>query len=122
VLESADGGGTWRDAYRSDSIDMGRSRAMTAFDADHWLATVSADTADPMLDGSRFLETWDAGRTWASAGQTPIDTGGGVSWADRLHGTIQGGWMERNPDGSGEGYITVWITNDGGATWHEVAF
>jgi photosystem II stability/assembly factor-like uncharacterized protein len=121
VLESQDGGATWREADRSTGIDMAGTNALTAFDASHWLAT-REDPDAPDRNGSIFLETTDAGRTWVEAGRVAIGTGGGVAWADRLHGTIQGARMVAQPDGSRDGYITVWITNDGGRTWHEVPF
>jgi hypothetical protein len=122
--ETADGGATWREVRRIDHLPDSRRladlNAISTLSADHWLGVV-ADQYAP-LDGSILFETVDGGRSWAVVGRTDIGTGGGVAWADRLHGSIQGSVLIPNPDGSANGYITTWLTNDGGRTWHEVPF
>ena len=115
--QSDDGGATWREEMRNPGVRMTDMGSITAFDGDHWLATASDSHAE--WGGSILLETLDGGRSWTEMGRMDIDTGGAVLWADRLHGTIQG---VRMPVGGGQGYITAWLTNDGGATWHEVPF
>ncbi len=116
--DSGDGGATWHESLRNAEVRMTDVQQVTAFDANHWLATATDHTAP--LGGSVFRETFDGGRTWTDMGTVDIETGGGVSWADRLHGTMQGSRMPAS--GSGHGYITTWLTNDGGRTWHEVPF
>jgi hypothetical protein len=121
VWQSDDGGITWREVSRNEDIRFTDLRSITAFDADHWLAAAADDSAP--LGGTRFRETYDGGRTWADIGSVDIDPSGGVSWADRLHGALPGSRQIMAADGySSEGYITTWLTNDGGRTWVEVPF
>jgi photosystem II stability/assembly factor-like uncharacterized protein len=113
VWDSEDGGATWRESMRDPTIRMTEAD-VTALEGDHWLM-IQGDNL-PRGDGSVFRESIDGGRTWTEVGR--VDLSGGVAWVDRLHGTLQG---VRQP-ASGEGYITTWLTNDGGRTWVEVPF
>ncbi len=45
ALETADGGLTWHEAWRTSLLDGGQLQWLTAFDADHWLALASVSIA-----------------------------------------------------------------------------
>ena len=125
VLASADSGATWSTGYQAAGVDGGRLRGITALDTEHWLATVSGDVTAPTPVPATVLETLDAGRSWTQvAALGAIDVSDAVQWVDRLHGSVRG--VDRGPcltsSGGSCGGDTLWLTNDGGQTWHGVPF
>jgi hypothetical protein len=126
VLVSTDSGASWSLGYEAAGVDGGKLRGVTALDAEHWLATVSGDVTAPTPVPATVLETFDAGRSWAQVatlGTSTIDIGDGVRWVDRLHGSVPGVDMGPCLAGGGScGGGTLWLTNDGGLTWHGVPF
>jgi photosystem II stability/assembly factor-like uncharacterized protein len=112
VFESSDGGASWTEAYRSS----GNFVSISAFSADHWVALSGGNTA------SQLTETRDGGRTWRRIGNWQFSVGA-MAWSDEKHGMLQG--IVGCPVAPGEacsGTGTVYVTNDGGLTWHQVPF
>ena len=124
TLSSDDGGATWHESGRVSLLDDGVVQWLTTFDRDHWLALVSVSITSRPFQATELQETWDGGRTWAMAPGPGTIEGSWASWGDRLHGMLQGVDMGdcSNPDGSCGGTGSVFLTNDGGRTWHQVPF
>ena len=125
VMVSTDAGATWSLGYEAAGVDGGFLRGVTALDADHWLATVGGGYTAPTFETSIVLETLDAGRSWAQVARLgTIQISDAVRWVDRLHGSVPG--VDMGPclsSGGGScGGDTLWLTNDGGLTWHGVPF
>jgi photosystem II stability/assembly factor-like uncharacterized protein len=55
---------------------------------------------------------------------TGFTTADAMEWWDARHGVLQGMQLICNADGSlcGGDHQTVYLTNDGGRTWHQVPF
>lgn len=120
VVETTDGGTSWTEVERSTAMNGIDIQALQAFDADHWLASVD-EGGIPGL--AALHETFDGGRSWARFADTGLSVGGYLAFADRLHGAIQGVLLvgDCRTEGCG-GTGTVWLTNDGGRTWHAPPF
>ena len=122
VVESGDGGATWQEAYRSSAIGALSLSGVTALGEDHWMANQELDVSTRPYRESVLLETEDGGQHWAIVG-TLGTISGTVQWLDRLHAMAQGVDMGAcSADGSCGGQGTVFLTNDGGLTWHKVPF
>jgi photosystem II stability/assembly factor-like uncharacterized protein len=124
VFESRDAGATWTEAYRSSGLDGASTQSITAFDADHWITVVEVSSETRPYKASELRESWDGGRTWAVVGTLGTIGSNYSSWADRLHGMIQGAdWGDcSDTSRSCGGYGTMFLTNDGGRSWHQVPF
>ncbi len=124
VLASDDGGATWTEDYRSSTVDGPSLNSIWSFDAEHWLALENVSVEERPYQATRLIESWDAGRTWEAVDSTGFSMAGSMSWADRRHGMLQGidtgdcTDTSRSCAGSG----TIFLTNDGGRTWHAVPF
>jgi photosystem II stability/assembly factor-like uncharacterized protein len=124
VLASSDGGVTWAEAYRSTGLDGPSLNSIWSFDAEHWMALQDVSIAERPFQTTQLIETWDAGRTWDVVDSSGFDAAGMLSWADPRHGMLQGIDMGdcSNPDVGCGGSGTIFLTNDGGRTWHPVPF
>jgi len=124
VLDSTDGGATWHEAYRTASVSAIRLDDFLDLGRDHWLAIQQVTRLQGPVDESLIVETMDGGRTWTQAGTLGWISTGSVSWLDRMHGMAQGVDMSvcASADGSCGGSGTMFLTNDGGRTWHRLPF
>jgi hypothetical protein len=88
--------------------------------ADHLVAVGEGLTNPGRLS---TFDSWDGGRTWTSTTETWL-LGGTASWLDRLHGTLEGGstTCREAVANCTPTAPNLWLTNDGGRTWHEVPF
>jgi len=126
VAESHDGGATWQEAYRFPDLEptgLGPSTTVTALGPDHWIATGGVPeptTTTPVP----ILETADGGRTWTQVGTLGAIAGVSWGWFDRLHGMALG--QDNSgcalPSGTPCHVSGLFLTNDGGQTWHGVPF
>jgi hypothetical protein len=124
VVESHDGGATWLARYQSDAAGDFAISYVTALGGDHWITTGSTAGGKGTSSVS-ILETADGGRSWVKVGSLGDVAGGMSSWLDRLHGMVRG----KDNSGCGlpsgtpcHGDDTIFLTNDGGQTWHGVPF
>ncbi len=129
VYSSSDAGATWTHQY-----DVGRIPAttpylfggapiysVTSLGPDYWLALVQRDDVE---SSSALVRTLDAGRTWTVVPTAGFNSADGMVWWDARHGMVEGlRWTCAQHDGGcgGDG-PHVFLTNDGGATWHQVPF
>ncbi len=113
VYESSDGGTTWVEEYRFSSHNV--NAGLTAFSADRWRALGGGDGNFAWL-----LETRDGGRTWSRVGTGEFLVGS-MGWTDDQHGMLQGG-ISCTQGTACSHYGSVYVTNDGGLTWHQVPF
>lgn len=125
VFHTADGGQTWQET----TIEQSRPIFQITFvDAQHgWMLAKQADRAS--AEAVDILRTTNGGRTWAlvaSALAASTDTpppgrlpfGGdkaGLGFLDTMTGWITGGFPLN-------GYVFLYMTHDGGATWNRQAF
>jgi len=124
VLTSSDGGATWTEDHRSSAVDGPSLNSIWSFDAEHWMALHEVSIEERPFQATQLIETWDAGRTWDVVDSSGFNSAGTMSWADRRHGMLQGVDMGdcSNPDAGCGGSGTIFLTNDGGRTWHPVPF
>ena len=136
VFESTDDGTTWSLAYSLNLPD--RLTAMSAVGLDHWIAQMD-NSAAGATEG-RLVETFDGGQTWNAMPGPGFSNVTAMRWWDGQRGVlrvyepascqISGSAAARSgepqvqqtsPD-SCAGRTTVFVTNDGGRTWHQVPF
>jgi photosystem II stability/assembly factor-like uncharacterized protein len=124
VLTSSDGGATWTEDHRSSTVDGPSLSSIWSFDAEHWMALHEVSIEERPFQATQLIETWDAGRTWDVVDSSGFSSAGTMSWADRRHGMLQGVDMGdcSNPEVECGGSGTIFLTNDGGLTWHAVPF
>ena len=128
VYASSDDGATWSEQYAVGAIPdattnlLGQSiYSVSAVGPDHWLALQQGSGIERP---DMLVETLDAGRTWSVIPSSGFTTADGMGWWDARHGILEGMLMVCNKDGSscGADHPTVFLTNDGGRTWHQVPF
>ena len=110
VARSTDSGATWTDAQIpeavADDLDL---RCIVAFDGQEaWAASAGAGSA------SRLFHTTDGGAAWSTVlrNEDPVGFFDGLAFWDRNNGMLLG-----DPT---DGYLTVLVTADGGATWERM--
>jgi hypothetical protein len=128
VYSSSDGGATWTKEYEIGSIaDATRNilglsvYSVSALGPDRWLALQQGSGIE---NADRLVQTLDAGRTWSVMPSSGFTRADGMGWWDARHGMLQGMQWVCNASGSscGSDHATVFMTNDGGLTWHQVPF
>jgi photosystem II stability/assembly factor-like uncharacterized protein len=116
VYDSTDGGATWTKAYDHNVGEDIQVLAASTFD--HWFAKTDAHSGSGSLIASD-----DGGRTWHEVASPFVPSIGPMRWWDSGRGVVQGFTC---PDGATTGscsnHSTVYVTNDGGHTWHQVPF
>ena len=117
VYESTDGGATWSKAYDHNPDEDIQVMAATTFD--HWFARTNAHGGD----ASSLIASDDGGRTWYEVASSFVPSRGPMRWWDGRRGILQGFTC---PNGgtseSCSNHSTVYVTNDGGRTWHQIPF
>ena len=120
VLAPAADGTAWTVVDQPAGMNANTIMALDPLDLQHWLALVVTEDGGT----TSLVETFDGGRSWSTFADTGLMTGSLLDFADRLHGTVQGLRLEgacgSEPGCSGTG--TMWFTNDGGQSWHQVPF
>jgi photosystem II stability/assembly factor-like uncharacterized protein len=128
MYASSDGGVTWTEQYSFGTIADGRISidglliyGLSPLGPDHWLGL--QEVAVPgIARQSKLVETWDAGRTWEVIPSAGFWTAAAMGWWDARHGILQGVTLDCIDGGRCSGHPTVFLTNDGGRTWHQVPF
>ena len=135
AYDSTDNATTWSEAYAVQLPDQ--LHAVSAIGFDHWIGQMDYSTG---ATEGRLVETLDGGRTWNLMPGTGFSNVTNMRWWDGQRGVLE--IYERAPcqtNGSaaarsGEpqvqqtssdscaGRTTVFVTNDGGRTWHQVPF
>jgi photosystem II stability/assembly factor-like uncharacterized protein len=118
VFQSPDAGASWTEAYQSSgSFWSGNSTGMSAFSAEHWVALSYNGTVGNL---AQVVVTRDGGRTWSHIGSDSFQADG-VAWSDELHGMILAN--DCLPGQACNAISeTLYVTSDGGLTWHQVPF
>ena len=128
VYASSDGGATWTEQYPVGTVPGATVNvsglyvySLSRLGPDYWIGLQrgSGPEGPDML-----VETLDAGRTWSVMPSTGFTTADGMIWWDARHGMLQGMLMTCNATGSscGADHPSVFLTNDGGRTWHQAPF
>jgi photosystem II stability/assembly factor-like uncharacterized protein len=116
VYDSTDGGATWSKAYDHDAGEDIQVMGATTFD--HWFARTNAHG-----DTSSLIASDNGGRTWYQVASSLVPSMGPMRWWDSRHGILQGFVCPNGLiAGSCSNHSTVYVTNDGGVTWHQVPF
>ena len=136
AYDSIDNGTTWSQAYSMRLPDQ--LHGVSAVGFDHWIAQTdhsAAGTSEGLL-----VETLDGGRTWNALPGPGFSNVTAMRWWDGQRGVLEvyePAPCQTNGSGaarSGEpqvqqtssdscsGRTTVFVTNDGGRTWHQVPF
>jgi hypothetical protein len=143
VYDSSDSGATWSKAYDAAAGD---TQVVSTFGRGHWLALTNAHTQTD----SQLVRTDDGGRSWYLVASVLPSWGGTMHWWDARRGVTQspdpcpgaGGPAAQSPGAEYSGasspgaasprpestgapcssHSTVFVTNDGGRTWHQVPF
>jgi hypothetical protein len=136
VFESTDDGATWSLAYSLHLPD--RVMEVSAVGFDHWIAQMYDSTVG--ATEGRLVETLDGGRTWNVLAGPGFSNVTAMRWWDSQRGVLDvyepapcqtnGSAAARSGDPQAQqttpdncsGHTTVFITNDGGRTWHQVPF
>jgi photosystem II stability/assembly factor-like uncharacterized protein len=125
VFRTTDGGQTWQETTIQQSSPI---YSITFVDAQHgWMLSKQVDLAS--AEAVDILRTTDGGKTWAVVsralaastdtpppGQLPF--GGdksGLGFLDTMTGWTTGSFPLK-------GYIFLYVTHDGGVTWHRQTF
>jgi photosystem II stability/assembly factor-like uncharacterized protein len=123
IYESVDGGASWAEAYRTTPPDGSIIQDIWGFSFDKWLALEDVPVAARPFQQTRLIETRNGGRTWTVIPSVGFTSSAHMSWTDESHGMLQGTFMDcSDPSKSCGATGTVFITNDGGRTWHQVPF
>jgi photosystem II stability/assembly factor-like uncharacterized protein len=116
AYDSTDGGATWSKAYDHDAGEDIQVLAASTFD--HWFARTNAHG-----DSSSLIASDDGGRTWHEVASSFVPSMGPMRWWDSRRGIVQGFTCPNGgTSGSCSNHSTVYITSDGGYTWHQVPF
>ena len=121
---SEDDGSTWTEEFRSTTPDgLGLGNWTSALGPDHYVTVHQIGTGTPMQDD--FLDSFDGGRTWSEVTTSGFSEATYMDWADELHGMLDGikdcpSGESCDPVGTQSG--GVFLTDDGGRTWHQLAF
>ena len=130
VLTSSNGGYSWN---RDHEVSAPTSiLAYSAIDTQHWVAIVmNATPSGPCPSNATtcvqeavnsIVETRDGGISWTSLGSQSFYGAWGLRWWDAQHGFILAG-AAPCADASGSSCDAnrgIFITSDGGRTWHQV--
>jgi photosystem II stability/assembly factor-like uncharacterized protein len=135
VFESVDDGTTW--SIASSFRVPGQLRALTAVGFDHWVA----EAAGMDSNSNQRIETLDGGRTWSSMYGPDAIRVLQMNWWDGQRGVIVGyvpapcpglsPVAARSGEAESTGQVynsctggppSLYVTNDGGRTWHQVPF
>lgn len=128
VYASTDGGATWTNEYAVGPIPDATTNlsglpvySLSRLGPDYWLGLAHGSSIEKP---DMLVRTLDAGRTWSvvpSGGFTSADA---MGWWDARHGILEGMLMTCNASGTscGSDHPTVFVTDDGGLTWHGVPF
>ena len=129
VYASADGGATWVEQYAIGKVVGGTTNqfghsvySVVRLGPDYWLAL--QQKGDSIEKADMVAQTLDAGRTWSVLPTTGFTMADAMGWWDARNGVLQGMQWVCTADGSscGGDHPTVYLTNDGGLTWHQVPF
>lgn len=117
VYDSIDGGATWSKAYDHNVGEDIQVLAASGFD--HWFAKANAHSGGLVS----LIASDDGGRTWYQVASSFVPSIEPMHWWDSQRGVIQGfTCLDGATTGSCSNHSTVYITNDGGRTWHQVPF
>jgi hypothetical protein len=122
---SADAGSTWVEETRSTTPDgLGLGNWTSLLGPDYYLAIHQVGTGGPG-PGDDFIRSTDGGRTWSEVATSGFSMATYMDWADELHGWLDGirdcpAGQTCNSVGTSAG--GVFLTDDGGRTWHQLAF
>jgi hypothetical protein len=130
VYASSDGGATWTEQYTVGTAPDATTNisgfsglhvyGLSRLGPDYWIGLQQAsDATSDML-----VRTLDAGRTWSLIPSTGFTTADAMGWWDARHGILEGMQWTCNASGDscGADHPSVFLTNDGGRTWHQVPF
>lgn len=112
VVRTNDGGVTWYNVTPQDLADAGYLVFSDFFDADH--AWIQSPDMNKYPNGGTLYRTRDGGLTWESFA-TPF-SGGAFKFIDE-----QNGWMMADLGvGAGSMAVSIFQTEDGGASWQRM--
>lgn len=121
---SDDAGASWVEESRSTTPDgLGLGNWTSVLGPDYYLTINSVGTGAPIRDD--FLRSTDGGRTWTEVATSGFSMATYMDWADEIHGWLDGikdcpAGQTCNSVGTQSG--GVFLTDDGGRTWHQLAF
>jgi hypothetical protein len=138
IFESGDGGVTWQEDYSGRFPGHVGFGGIVALTPNRWLSSISLNV-EP---GDELIESLDAGRTWLALPGPRFDQVTAMRWWDGRRGVVEARDSSCTPESqqaaarSGEpapaspatpaastcAASSVYVTNDGGATWHHVPF
>jgi hypothetical protein len=121
---SLDAGSTWVEESRSATPDgLGLGNWTSVLAPDYYLTLHQVGTG--LAARPDFLHSTDGGRTWEEVATSGFTQATYMDWADELHGWLDGirdcpAGQTCNSVGTSSG--GVFLTDDGGKTWHQLAF
>ena len=136
AYDSTDNGSTWSQAYSVRLPD--HVHVVSPLSFDHWIAHM--DDSSTSGTGGRLVETLDGGRTWNAMPGLGFSNVTNMRWWDGQRGVLEvyepapcqtgGSAAARSGDPQSQhtipdncaGRTSVFVTNDGGRTWHQVPF
>jgi photosystem II stability/assembly factor-like uncharacterized protein len=122
---SDDAGSTWVEESRSTTPDgLGLGNWTSVLGTDYYLTIHQLGTGVPG-HGDDFLRSTDGGRTWEEVATSGFSMATYMDWADELHGWLDGIRdcpAEQTCNSVGTSSGGVFLTDDGGRTWHQLAF
>jgi hypothetical protein len=138
IFESTDGGATWQESYSGRFPGQIGIGGIVAITPNLWMTSMSG-SEEP---GDQLIESRDAGRTWLALPAARFGQVLSMQWWDGRRGVLQarsascGAESQLPAARSGEAAPTsgpsvpgtacavssVFVTNDGGETWHHVPF
>ena len=129
VFHSSDSGDTWTEAYQlgtppnaSQALLSHTLFSFSALGPQHWRAVAEVAPTEAPIQ-TEFVETFDGGLTWSVMPSSGITQAAEAIWWDDSHGMAQGMYMDCRSGATACSSIgTVFVTRDGGRTWHQVPF